>query len=136
MTASPRTCSAPPAAVESTSPSTPWAATPSAAVWTPSRATAASSPTATPHGAAPWQIGQPELNPRGLSVGGFSVLTLAQDDPEALRALAADSFRLAASGKVELPVTAEFPLAQAAEAHRLMDTRTTTGKLLLRVAGE
>ncbi|MEV0412664.1 zinc-binding dehydrogenase [Streptomyces sp. NPDC050448] len=87
-------------------------------------------------GAAPWQIGQPELNPRGLSVGGFSVLTLAQDDPEALRALAADSFRLAASGKVELPVTAEFPLDRAAEAHRLMDTRATTGKLLLRVAGE
>lgn len=87
-------------------------------------------------GAAPWQVGLLELNPRGLSVAGFSVLTLAKDDPEALRALAADSFLLAASGKVELPVTAEFPLDRAAEAHRLMDTRTTTGKLLLRVAGE
>ncbi|MFD7839933.1 zinc-binding alcohol dehydrogenase family protein [Streptomyces sp. NPDC059761] len=86
--------------------------------------------------AAPWQIGQPELNPRGLSVGGFSVLTLAQDDPEALRALAADSFRLAASGRIELPVTAEFPLDRAAEAHRLLAGRATTGKLLLRVAGE
>ncbi|MFK0044993.1 zinc-binding alcohol dehydrogenase family protein [Streptomyces sp. NPDC090741] len=86
--------------------------------------------------AAPWQIGQSELNPRGLSVGGFSVLTLAQDDPEALRALAADSFRLAASGRIELPVTAEFPLDRAAEAHRLLAGRATTGKLLLRVAGE
>ncbi|MER7462925.1 zinc-binding dehydrogenase [Streptomyces sp. NPDC097981] len=87
-------------------------------------------------GAAPWQIGQSELNPRGLSVAGFSVLTLAKDDPGALRTLAADSFRLAASGKVEVPVSAEFPLDRAAEAHRLMTARTTTGKLLLRVAGE
>ncbi|MET9886560.1 zinc-binding dehydrogenase [Streptomyces sp. NPDC006430] len=87
-------------------------------------------------GSAPWQIGQPQLNPRGLSVGGFSVLTLAQDDPEALRVLAADAFRLVASGGVELPITAEFPIERVGEAHRLMDTRTTTGKLLLRVAGE
>ncbi|MEU3776709.1 zinc-binding dehydrogenase [Streptomyces sp. NPDC032472] len=87
-------------------------------------------------GAAPWQAGPGELYPRGLSVAGFSVLALAQDDPEALRAIAAASFRLAASGAVELPVTAEFPLSAASEAHRLMDGRTTTGKLLLRVAGE
>ncbi|MFE2140971.1 zinc-binding alcohol dehydrogenase family protein [Streptomyces sp. NPDC059456] len=86
-------------------------------------------------GAAPWHVGQPELNPRGLSVGGFSILTLAQDDPEALRALAAESFRFAADGEVELPVTAEFPLDRAADAHRLMAGRATTGKLLLRVAG-
>jgi NADPH2:quinone reductase len=36
---------------------------------------------------------------------------------------------------VELPVTAEFPLSEAAEAHRLMESRVTTGKLLLRVNG-
>jgi NADPH2:quinone reductase len=87
-------------------------------------------------GAAPWQLGQSALAPRGLSVAGFSILTLAQDDPDALRAIAEKSFLLIARGKVELPVTAEFPLHQAAEAHRLMDTRTTVGKLLLRVAGE
>ncbi|KIF73944.1 quinone oxidoreductase [Streptomyces sp. 150FB] len=87
-------------------------------------------------GAAPWQFGQSELYPRGLSVAGFSILTLAQDDPDALRAIAEKSFLLTASGKVDLPITAEFPLDQAAEAHRLMDTRTTVGKLLLRVAGE
>lgn len=86
--------------------------------------------------AAPWQLGQPELYPRGLSVAGFSILTLAQDEPETLRTIAERSFLLAASGEVELPVTAEFPLDQAAEAHRLMETRATTGKLLLRVAGE
>ena len=82
-------------------------------------------------GAEAWQVGQPELYPRGLSVAGFSILTLAQTEPEALRVLAERSFRLVAEGKVELPITAEFPLAEVAEAHRLMDTRTTTGKLLL-----
>lgn len=36
-------------------------------------------------------------------------------------------------GQVSIPVTAEFALADASEAHRLMDSRTSTGKLLLRV---
>ncbi|MFE2432147.1 zinc-binding alcohol dehydrogenase family protein [Streptomyces sp. NPDC059373] len=84
-------------------------------------------------GAAPWQVGQPELYPGAVSVAGFSILTLAQTEPQALRAIAARAFRTVAEGAVTLPVTAEFPLAEAAEAHRLMDTRTTTGKLLLRV---
>ncbi|WP_035796641.1 zinc-binding dehydrogenase [Kitasatospora mediocidica] len=84
-------------------------------------------------GAAPWQATQAQLYP-GRSVAGFSVLTLAKTEPEALRAIAARAFALVADGSVELPVTAEFPLAEAAAAHRLMETRTTTGKLLLRIA--
>jgi NADPH2:quinone reductase len=84
-------------------------------------------------GDAPWQLGAPELYPRGLSVAGFSILTLAQNDPETLRAIAEKSFLLAANGSVELPITAEFPLERAGEAHRLMEARTTTGKLLLKV---
>lgn len=87
-------------------------------------------------GAAPWQVGQPELYARGLSVSGFSILTLARSAPDALRALAERSFRTVSDGGVSLPVTAEFALADAAEAHRLMGGRTSTGKLLLRVAGE
>lgn len=84
-------------------------------------------------GAEAWQAGQPELYPRGLSVAGFSILTLAQTEPEALRAVAERSFALVAQGRVVLPITAEFPLGEADEAHRLMETRTTTGKLLLGV---
>ncbi|WP_328582603.1 quinone oxidoreductase family protein [Streptomyces sp. NBC_00370] len=82
-------------------------------------------------GAEAWQAGQPELYPRGLSVAGFSILTLAQTEPEALRAVAERSFALVAEGQVVLPITAEFPLGEVDEAHRLMETRTTTGKLLL-----
>ncbi|MDH6136714.1 NADPH2:quinone reductase [Kitasatospora sp. MAA4] len=84
-------------------------------------------------GAAPWQAGQTQLYP-GRSVAGFSVLTLAKTEPDVLRDLAARAFALVADGSVELPVTAEFPLAEAAAAHRLLESRGTTGKLLLRIA--
>ncbi|MFF6997980.1 zinc-binding alcohol dehydrogenase family protein [Streptomyces sp. NPDC008313] len=85
--------------------------------------------------AGPWRVGQPELYPAGLSVAGFSILTLAATAPDELRALTAHAFATVADGSVSLPVTAEFALEDAAEAHRLMDTRTSTGKLLLRVGG-
>lgn len=70
--------------------------------------------------------------------GGPEVLRLVETDtpaPDALRALSERAFRLVADGEVELPVTAELPLAEAAEAHRLIESRTPTGKLLLRVQG-
>ncbi|MEU9455870.1 zinc-binding dehydrogenase [Streptomyces sp. NPDC048277] len=85
-------------------------------------------------GAEPWQVGQPDLYAQGRSVTGFSILSLAQSAPEALRPLAERAFRMVTDGKVTLPVTAEFPLSDAAEAHRLMGERASTGKLLLRVA--
>lgn len=84
-------------------------------------------------GEAPWQVGQPELYGRGRSVAGFSVLALAQSAPRELRALAERAFRTVTDGTVELPITAEFALSDAAGAHRLMGGRTSTGKLVLRV---
>ncbi len=83
--------------------------------------------------AQPWSVGQPELYPLGVSVAGFSILSLARTAPAALRALTERAFATATDGTVSLPVTAEFPLAEAAEAHRLMGSRTSTGKLLLRM---
>ncbi|MFG2943787.1 quinone oxidoreductase family protein [Streptomyces adustus] len=85
-------------------------------------------------GAEPWRAGQADLATRGLSVGGFSVLALAGTAPDALRELTARALHTVAEGTVSLPVTAEFPLQDAAEAHRLMGGRTSTGKLLLHVA--
>ncbi|MFG2500189.1 zinc-binding alcohol dehydrogenase family protein [Streptomyces sp. NPDC048441] len=85
--------------------------------------------------AEPWQVGQPELYPTGIGVSGFSILSLAKSAPEALREVAARAFAKVADGTVTLPVTAEFALTEASEAHRLMGARTSTGKLLLRVAG-
>ncbi|MFH8369719.1 zinc-binding alcohol dehydrogenase family protein [Streptomyces sp. NPDC018031] len=86
-------------------------------------------------GAGPWRVSQADLATSAGSVAGFSILTLAQTAPEVLRSLAERAFRTVTDGLVELPVTAEFPLSEAAAAHTLMGGRTSTGKLLLRVAG-
>ncbi|MET7980281.1 zinc-binding dehydrogenase [Streptomyces mirabilis] len=86
-------------------------------------------------GAQPWQVGQPDLYPLALSVSGFSILTLAQTSPTELRTLTERAFQTVVDGVVSLPVTAEFALPDAAKAHRLMGTRTSTGKLLLRTHG-
>ncbi|MGV9319286.1 quinone oxidoreductase family protein [Streptomyces sp. NPDC003660] len=83
-------------------------------------------------GAEPWRAGQAELYAHGRSVAGFSVLALAQSAPDALRALTERALRTVRDGTVILPVTAEFPLSEAADAHRLIGERASTGKLLLR----
>ncbi|MDQ8705149.1 zinc-binding dehydrogenase [Streptomyces sp. LHD-70] len=85
-------------------------------------------------GAEPWQVGQPELYAQGRTVGGFSILAFAQTAPQAVRELTERALLAVSEGTVTLPVTAEFPLAEVAEAHRLMGGRSSTGKLLLRVA--
>jgi NADPH2:quinone reductase len=79
-------------------------------------------------------VGQPELYPYGRAVAGFSILALARSAPEELSSLTERAFRKVTDGTVSLPVTAEFALSDAAEAHRLMGGRTSTGKLLLRTS--
>ncbi|MFI1097840.1 zinc-binding alcohol dehydrogenase family protein [Streptomyces sp. NPDC020917] len=81
----------------------------------------------------PWSIGPAETYPLAISVAGFSILNMAAADPQRLRTLAAAAFRTVTDGGVELPVSAEFALEDAAEAHRLVESRTSTGKLLLRI---
>ncbi len=43
----------------------------------------------------------------------------------------ADLFALIASGKLTVAVGGRYPLARAAQAHRDLESRRTTGKLLL-----
>lgn len=85
-------------------------------------------------GAEPWQVGPAELMGQGGSVAGFSILSLARTAPEVLRPLVERAFRTVVDGVVDVPISAEFPLSAAADAHTLMGGRTSTGKLLLRVA--
>ncbi|HEU4829332.1 MAG TPA: quinone oxidoreductase [Gemmatimonadales bacterium] len=53
--------------------------------------------------------------------------------PEELRSRADDLFAWIAAGQLAVRVGAEFPLERAADAHRALEGRQTTGKVLLRV---
>jgi len=52
-------------------------------------------------------------------------------DSASLRRRAGDVVRWVAGGKLSLRIGATFPLGQAAEAHRQLESRSTTGKLIL-----
>ncbi len=67
---------------------------------------------------------------KSLKVSGFVLYTVAAV-PEVMRRGIEDSFKLMADGKLKLLIGKTFPLAQAAEAHRFMESRASTGKLLL-----
>ena len=51
--------------------------------------------------------------------------------PAELRMRAADLFAWIAQGKLSVRIGATYPLADAAEAHRALEGRRTTGKVLL-----
>jgi len=78
----------------------------------------------------------PAFSPLILSQKGslfFTRPTLAHytQQPEELRARAADLFGWIASGKLRVKIGATYPLAAAGEAHRALEGRATTGKVLL-----
>ena len=50
---------------------------------------------------------------------------------DALEATANDLFNIVASGAVKIAIGQRFPLAQAADAHRALEARTTTGSTIL-----
>ncbi|HEY6419115.1 MAG TPA: quinone oxidoreductase [Candidatus Binataceae bacterium] len=67
---------------------------------------------------------------KSLKVSGFVLYTVAAV-PEVMRRGIEESYKLMADGKLKLLIGKTFPLAQAAEAHRFMESRASTGKLLL-----
>jgi NADPH2:quinone reductase len=80
----------------------------------------------------------PPFDTRVLSAKGSLYLarpTLASHiaNPEELAWRAGDLFRWIADGKLKLRIEHEYPLADAAQAHRDLEGRRTSGKLLLRV---
>lgn len=58
-----------------------------------------------------------------------------RQDPAELRRLTENAVQTAIKAGVELPITAEFALDNAAEARRRLESRATTGKLVIRAAG-
>ncbi len=79
-----------------------------------------------------WQ----EVNPawlvgRNIGVHGFYLGRLIGRDPELVARAAKDVLRLWEGGAVRPVVGAELPLEEAAEAHRLIESRQSTGKVVL-----
>jgi NADPH:quinone reductase len=86
-------------------------------------------------GEQPWTARFNDLTPNAAGVHGFSISTMARTAPDALRAIAARAIPLVAERRVYVPITGEYPLEQAADAHRLLASRASTGKLVLRTNG-
>jgi NADPH:quinone reductase len=79
-----------------------------------------------------WQQVDPAwLVGRNIGVHGFYLGRLMGRDPELVGRAAKDVLRLWEGGAVRPVVGAEFPLEEAAEAHRLIESRQSTGKVVL-----
>ena len=66
---------------------------------------------------------------RNQSLRGFALLPLLSTD--VLKASLSELFQLAAGGRLQVAIGGRFPLDQAGEAHRLLDERRSTGKVVL-----
>ena len=78
----------------------------------------------------------PAIDPQILNKKGSLFLTRPTiahytRTPQELQSRAADVFGWIAAGKLKVRIFRELPLGEAVEAHRLLESRQTTGKLLL-----
>jgi NADPH2:quinone reductase len=79
-----------------------------------------------------WQDVSPTwLVGRNIGVHGFYLGRLIGRDPDLVEQAARDVLRLWEGGVVRPIVGAEFTLEQAGDAHRLIEERRTTGKVVL-----
>lgn len=80
-----------------------------------------------PEAQAAW-LSSPAL---GQSIQAFNLGLFFGLRPEVAEAAVGKLFELIGTGQLEVPVTQRFPLAAAAAAHRALESRATTGKLVL-----
>ncbi|QND63051.1 zinc-binding dehydrogenase [Mesorhizobium loti] len=66
---------------------------------------------------------------RNQSLRGFALLPLLS--PDVLKASLSELFQLAASGRLQVTIGGRLPLDRASEAHRLLEERGSTGKVVL-----
>lgn len=76
-----------------------------------------------------------DLHASCRAVLGYSLGTVRRTRPESLRPAAETVMRLAAAGRLMMQVGRRYPLLQAAEAHIWMESRQSTGKIVLMVDG-
>jgi len=71
------------------------------------------------------------LSAKSQKVSGFMVPTVTRNFPEKTRESAERCFALMREGRLKLHIGKTFPLAEAADAHRYLESRQSTGKLIL-----
>jgi NADPH2:quinone reductase len=81
-------------------------------------------------GGPPDKLDLNRLFPKAVKVSGF-VLFTASSQHELMRQGTAACFDLMKEGKLKMVIGKTFPLEQAPEAHRFMESRQSVGKLLL-----
>ncbi len=81
-------------------------------------------------GGVPDPVNLMSLFQKSLKVSGFVLYTVSAM-PDKHRQGIEKSFQLMEQGKLKMLVGKTFPLAEAAEAHRYMESRQSTGKLVL-----
>jgi NADPH2:quinone reductase len=71
------------------------------------------------------------LSAKSQKVSGFMLPVITRNFPEKTRESAQRCFALMREGRLKLHIDRTFPLAQAAEAHRYLESRQSVGKLIL-----
>lgn len=79
----------------------------------------------------PGQVLSNQLHPVNRAVVGYSSGHYRRYRPEALRPAAEAVLGLLAEGRLRLVIGHRFPLAEAAKAHELIESRSSIGKILL-----
>jgi NADPH2:quinone reductase len=82
-------------------------------------------------GGAPDPLNLSVLSPKSLRVCALSLPTITRGFPDKTRESAERCFALMREGRLKLYISRTYPLAQAAEAHRHLESRESTGKLIL-----
>ncbi|GLV59905.1 NADPH:quinone reductase [Dictyobacter sp. S3.2.2.5] len=67
------------------------------------------------------------------AVMGYSLGRLSAVAPQLVATTARQALDLVAHDHIKIDITTIFPLEQASEAHRLLESRASTGKMLLRI---
>jgi NADPH2:quinone reductase len=71
------------------------------------------------------------LSAKSHKVSGFMVPTVTRNFPDKTRESATRCFALMREGRLKLHIGKTFALANAADAHRHLESRQSTGKIVL-----
>lgn len=82
-------------------------------------------------GGAPDPLNLATLSPKSVKVSGFRLPTLTGGFPEKTQESAQQCFELMRAGRLKMHIGKTFPLAEAPAAHRHLESRQSTGKLVL-----